>query len=57
VSPALAAPLDAVSQAFHILDNFDTPIGVEFGDDERKDIPAIPKWTAVSDLTSKMFYL
>lgn len=58
-APPLATPLEAVSQAFHILDNFDIPIGVEFGDDERHEIPTIPsatQWTAVSDLTSKMFY-
>jgi choloylglycine hydrolase len=58
-APPLAAPLEAVSQAFHILDNFDIPIGVEFGDDERHKVPDIPsatQWTAVSDLTSKMFY-
>ncbi len=58
-SPPLATPLDAVSQAFHILDNFDIPIGVEFGDHERHEIPTIPsatQWTAVSDLASRMFY-
>lgn len=35
------------------------PIGVEFGDDERQEIPEIPsatQWTAVSDLAGKMFY-
>lgn len=58
-APPLATSLEAVSQAFHILDNFDIPIGVEFGDDERDKIPDIPsatQWTAVSDLASKMFY-
>jgi choloylglycine hydrolase len=58
-APPLDTPLDAVSQAFHILDNFDIPIGVEFGDDERQHIPDIPsatQWTAVSDLASGMFY-
>lgn len=58
-APPLATPLNAVSQAFHILDNFDIPIGVEFGDHERHEIPTIPsatQWTAVSDLTSRMFY-
>jgi choloylglycine hydrolase len=58
-APPLATPLEAVSQAFHILDNFDIPIGVEFGDDERHEIPTIPsatQWTAVSDLASGMFY-
>jgi choloylglycine hydrolase len=58
-APLLATPLETVAQAFHILDNFDIPVGVEFGEDERHEIPTIPsatQWTAVSDLTSKMFY-
>lgn len=58
-APPLATPLDAVSQAFHILNNFDIPIGVEFGEEEREKIPDIPsatQWTAVSDLASRMFY-
>jgi choloylglycine hydrolase len=58
-TPPLATPLEAVSQAFHILNNFDIPIGVEFGDDERQEIAHLPsatQWTAVSDLTNKLFY-
>ena len=58
-APPLATPLDAVSQAFHILNNFDIPIGVEFGEEERVKIPDIPsatQWTAVSDLASGLFY-
>ena len=58
-APPLATPLDAVSQAFHILNNFDIPIGVEFGEEEREKIPDIPsatQWTAVSDLASGKFY-
>lgn len=58
-APPLATPLEAVSQAFHILNNFDIPVGVEFGDDERHEIPNLPsatQWTAVSDLTNKLFY-
>ncbi|MCB0065957.1 MAG: linear amide C-N hydrolase, partial [Caldilineaceae bacterium] len=49
----------AVAEAFHILNNFDIPIGVEFGEEEREKIPDIPsatQWTAVSDLASGMFY-
>lgn len=59
VAPPLATSLDAVAQAFHILDNFDIPIGVEFGEDERDrmpDLPSATQWTAVSDLSSGLFY-
>ena len=58
-APPLATPIEAVSEAFHILNNFDIPIGVEFGEDEREKIPDIPsatQWTAVSDLASRLFY-
>ncbi|MCB0040239.1 MAG: choloylglycine hydrolase family protein [Caldilinea sp.] len=58
-APPLATPIAAVAEAFHILNNFDIPIGVEFGEEEREKIPDIPsatQWTAVSDLASGMFY-
>jgi choloylglycine hydrolase len=58
-APPLETPLEAVSQAFHILANFDLPIGIEFGEDERNNIPNLPsatQWTAASDLSSGRFY-
>jgi choloylglycine hydrolase len=51
--------LEAVSQAFHILSNFDIPIGTVFGPEHRDDIPDMPSathWTAVSDPTDMKFY-
>lgn len=57
--PPLTTPEQAVSQAFHILNNFDLPIGIEFAEDQRQHIPALPsatQWTAVSDLGSGHFY-
>ncbi len=47
----------AVSQAFHILNNFDLPIGSEFN--EKKYIPDLPsatQWTAVTDQSNGIFY-
>ncbi len=47
----------AVSQAFHILNNFDLPIGSEFN--EKKYIPDLPsatQWTAVTDQSNGNFY-
>ena len=47
----------AVTQAFHILNNFDLPIGAEYAPGEK--IPAMPsatQWTAVSDVTHPAFY-
>ncbi|MFY9974120.1 MAG: hypothetical protein WAK53_07690, partial [Chromatiaceae bacterium] len=44
---------------FHILNNFDIPIGTEFGEAERSKMPNLPsatQWTAVSDLAKGAFY-
>ncbi len=47
----------AVSQAFHILNNFDLPIGSEFSDPNQiPDLPSATQWTAVSDLTNERFF-
>ncbi len=58
--PSFKSGLEAVSASFHILNNFDIPIGIEFAwGEERKHIPNIPsatQWTAVSNLTSKHYY-
>jgi choloylglycine hydrolase len=58
--PPLETALEAVSQAFHILQNFDIPLGTEFSEVERAHIPELPtatQWTAVSDQTNGVFYL
>jgi choloylglycine hydrolase len=58
-APPLATAEDAVSQAFHILHNFDLPLGTEFGADQRQHMPELPsatQWTAVSDQNNGLFY-
>jgi choloylglycine hydrolase len=58
-APPLENSVEAVSQAFHILSNFDIPIGTVFGPDQRDHIPDLPsstQWTAASDLSRGMFY-
>jgi choloylglycine hydrolase len=58
-TPPLATADDAVAHAFHILHNFDIPIGVEFGEDERDQLPDLPsatQWTAASDLSNRRFF-
>ena len=57
--PPLETAEDAVSQAFHILHNFDLPLGTEFGASERAHMPDLPsatQWTAVSDQSNGLFY-
>ncbi|MGR5458836.1 linear amide C-N hydrolase [Vibrio alfacsensis] len=49
----------AVSQAFHILNNFDIPIGTEFSPEYREHIPDLPsatQWTSVIDQGNGVFY-
>ncbi len=58
-APPLETPLEAVSQAFHILANFDIPIGTVFAPEHRSAIPDIPsatQWTSVSDPNELKFY-
>ena len=50
----------AVNKTFHILNNFDIPIEVEFPKQYKEHIPAdvisATQWTAVSDLSNREFY-
>lgn len=47
----------AVTQAFHILNNFDLPIGAEYAPGQAiPDMPSATQWTAVSDVTHPTFY-
>lgn len=58
-APPLETTLEAVDQAFHILSNFDIPIGTVFAPDQREAIPDMPSathWTAVSGPTKMKFY-
>ena len=51
---------EGVNQAFHILNNFDIPIGIEYPAEYKDKIPAnLPsaaQWTAASDLNNRVFY-
>ncbi len=55
-----AQPTDtygAVTQAFHILNNFDIPLGAEYTAGQKiPDMPSGTQWTAVSDMTHPAFY-
>lgn len=47
----------AVVQAFHILNNFDIPVGLEHKAGEAPDIPSATQWTAAADMTNgKLYY-
>lgn len=58
-APAMKTSQEAVSQAFHILSNFNIPIGTAFAHEDRENMPDMPSathWTAVSDPADLKFY-
>ena len=56
-APVPADKYAAVTQAFHILNNFDLPIGAEYAPGEQiPNMPSATQWTAVSDVTHPTFY-
>lgn len=58
-APEYNNTMGCVQEAFHILNNFDIPIGSEFARDHREHIPNMPsatQWTSVSDLSNLNFY-
>lgn len=56
-SPQKETAIEAVIQSFHILNNFDIPIGIEFSESETPtDIPSATQWTSSTDLTHRVIY-
>ncbi len=46
-----------VEQAFHILNNFDIPVGIQFAEgDTVPDIPSATQWTVATDLKNRRIY-
>ena len=49
--------IGAVTQSFHILNNFDIPIGAEFlAGQTPTDIPSATQWTSSADVTHRVLY-
>ncbi|MBQ2403161.1 MAG: choloylglycine hydrolase family protein [Prevotella sp.] len=55
-APQLATAFETVKQCFHILNNFDIPIGTEHSWGMAPDIPSVTHWTSVIDLTHRKVY-
>lgn len=55
-APRLADGEKTAVQCFHILNNFDIPIGIEFEPEKVPDLPSATQWTSASDLTNLKFY-
>ena len=55
-APMLATARATMLQCFHILNNFDIPIGMNFPKNEIPDLPSATPWTSVIDLTNGVVY-
>ena len=55
-APQLETSEETIFQCFHILNNFDIPIGVEHALGKAPNIPSATQWTSAIDLTQKKLY-
>lgn len=55
-APQLETSEETIFQSFHILNNFDIPIGVEHPIGKAPNIPSATQWTSAIDLTQKKLY-
>lgn len=55
-APVCPTAYDAILQSFHILNNFDIPIGIEHALGKASDIPSATQWTSAIDLTNRKVY-
>ena len=56
-APVQPVAAKCVTQAFHILNNFDIPTGIQFAADAQvPDIPSATQWTVASDLSNLRIY-
>ena len=56
-APRQETTTKAVVQAFHILNNFDIPTGIQFAEGQPvPDIPSATQWTVASDIANRRIY-
>lgn len=56
-APVQATGFDTILQAFHLLNNFDVPIGIEHPAGQVPNMPSATQWTSAIDLTNgKVYY-
>ena len=55
-APKRATAFETVQQCFHLLNNFDVPVGIEHPLGESPDIPSATQWTSAIDLTNRKVY-
>lgn len=55
-APKVTTAKEGIMQCFHLLNNFDIPIGVEHEFGQAPKMPSATQWTVVSDLTHRKIY-
>ena len=55
-SPQRATGFDTILQSFHLLNNFDVPIGIEHPMGKAPDLLSATQWTSAIDLTNRKVY-
>ena len=56
-APKMPTAEKTVEQAFHILNNFDIPTGIQFAEGKPvPDIPSATQWTVVTDIANRRIY-
>lgn len=55
-APQRATAFATVQECFHLLNNFDVPIGLEHPAGQCPDIPSATQWTSAIDLTHRVVY-
>lgn len=55
-APQQATAFETIQQCFHLLNNFDIPIGIEHSMGESPNIPSATQWTSAIDLTHRIVY-
>ena len=55
-APQRATAFETVQECFHLLNNFDVPIGIEHPAGQCPDIPSATQWTSAIDLTHRTVY-
>ena len=56
-APRMETASKTVTQAFHILNNFDIPTGIQFAQGQPvPDIPSATQWTVATDIQNRRIY-
>ncbi|MBQ4520395.1 MAG: choloylglycine hydrolase family protein [Bacteroidaceae bacterium] len=55
-APQQADAFSTVTLCFHLLNNFDVPIGLEHPIGKAPDLPSATQWTTATDLTNRRIY-